>query len=90
MRIVCGKLRSACQVKERQQNNLCAILERLGFEAFKGIPSVLRHKVRPVAVSVHVDDELVAGKKGQSKWLVSELKKVFKLTIEGPFPSERG
>ena len=51
---------------------------------------MLRHKVRPVAVSVHVDDELIAGRKGQSKWLVSELKKVFKLTIEGPFPSERG
>ena len=74
---------------EQWFSHLCAILERLGFEAFKGIPSVLRHKVRPVAVSVHVDDELVAGKKGQSKWLVSELKKVFKLTIEGPFPSER-
>ena len=75
---------------EQWFSHLCAILERLGFEAFKGIPSVLRHKVRPVAVSVHVDDELVAGKKGQSRWLVSELKKVFKLTIEGPFPSERG
>ena len=67
---------------EQWCSRLCAVLERLGFEAFKGIPSMLRHKVRPVVVSVHVDDELVAGKKGQAKWLVGELQKVFKLTIE--------
>ena len=32
---------------EQWFSHLCAILERLGFEAFKGIPSVLRRKVRP-------------------------------------------
>ena len=67
---------------EQWFSHLCAVLERLGFEAFKGIPSVLRHKVRPVVVSVHVDDELIAGKKGQGSWLVKEL--------QGPYPSERG
>ena len=41
-------------------------------------------------VSVHVDDELIAGKKGQGSWLVKELQKFFKLTVEGPYPSERG
>ena len=53
-------------------SHLCAVLERLKFEASKGISSVLRRKVRPVAVSVHVDDKLVAGNKGQSKgWMNS-------------------
>ena len=68
-RIVCGQ--------EQWFSHLCAVLERFGFEAFKGIPSVLSHKVRPVVVSVCVDDELIAGKKGQGSWLVKELQKFF-------------
>ena len=75
---------------EQWFSHLCAVLIRLRFEVFKGIPSVLRHKVRPVVVSFHVDDELTAGKKGEGQWLVNELQKVFKLTIEGPLPSHRG
>ena len=66
------------------------VLEKLGFEALKDIPSVLRHKVRPVVVSVHVNDELIVGKKGQESWLVKELQKFFELTVEGPYRSERG
>ena len=41
-------------------------------------------------MSIHVDDELVAGAKGEGKWLIRELEKFFKLTVEGPFPSHRG
>ena len=65
---------------EQWFSHFCAVRERLGFEAFKGIPSVLRRRVRPVVVSVHVDDELIAEK-------VNKLQRFFKLTIEGPFPS---
>ena len=63
---------------EQWFSRLCAILQRLGFEVFKGIPSVLRHKVRPVVVSVHVDDELIAGKKGQAR----PLKDLFQASVD--------
>ena len=75
---------------EQWFTHLVEILKRLGFEQFVGIPSILKHRVKKIAVSIHVDDELVAGAKGEGRWLICELEKFFKLTVEGPFPSHRG
>ena len=73
----------------RWYEHLRSILERLGFEFSKHVPALARHKTKPVCISIHVDDELLAGKKEDSLWLVEELEKIFRVEKEGPYPLNR-
>ena len=73
----------------RWYEHLRSIVERLGFEFSKHVPALARHKTRPVFISIHVDDELLAGKKEDSLWLVEELEKIFRVEKEGPYPLNR-
>ena len=50
------------------------------------MPSLFRHETKSLAVSVHVDDEIVVGEDACLQWLDSELKKHFTIQAEGPFP----
>ena len=70
----------------RWYEHLRSILERLGFEFSQHVPGLARHKTRAVWISIHVDDELLAGQREDSLWLVEELEKVFRVEKEGPYP----
>ena len=73
----------------RWYEHLRSILDRLGFEFSQHVPALARHKTRAVWISIHVDDELLAGQRGDSLWLVEELEKVFRVEKEGPYPLNR-
>ena len=65
-------------------------LRQLGFVQCQAMPSVLRHKHKKIVVNVHVDDELIASETTEDAlWLTRELKKVYKLQIEGPYPIQK-
>ena len=62
-------------------------LAALGFLQCTAMPSVMRHKSRKVVINIHVDDELVAAESlEEAHWFIGELKKKFKVQVEGPFP----
>lgn len=72
---------------QRWFNSFADKLQSIGFEQCMAIPSVFRHKTKRILVNMHVDDELVASETaGDAHWLISELKKTYKLQVEGPFP----
>ena len=73
----------------RWYEHLRSILERLGFEFSQHVPALAKHKTRAVCISIHVDDELLAGQREDSLWLVEELEKVFRVEKEGPYPLTR-
>ena len=73
----------------RWYEHLRSILERLGFEFSEHVPALAKHKTRAVCISIHVDDELLAGQREDSLWLVEELEKVFRVEKEGPYPLNR-
>ena len=53
------------------------------------MPSVLKHQSRKLAINIHVDDELVVGEKLEDiDWVIGELKKIYRLQVEGPIPKE--
>ena len=57
------------------------------------VPALARHVKRPLCISIHVDDELLAGEKNEMIWLVTrlveELEKIFRSEKEGPYPMDR-
>ena len=73
----------------RWYEHLRSILERLGFEFSQHVPALAKHKTKAVWISIHVDDELLAGRREDSLWLVEELEKVFRVEKEGPYPLNR-
>ena len=73
----------------RWYEHLRSILERLGFEFSQHVPALAKHKTKAVCISIHVDDELLAGQREDSLWLVEELEKVFRVEKEGPYPLTR-
>ena len=73
----------------RWYEHLRSILERLGFEFSQHVPALAKHKTKAVCISIHVDDELLAGQREDSLWLVEELEKVFRVEKEGPYPLNR-
>ena len=73
----------------RWYEHLRSILERLGFEFSQHVPALAKHKTRAVCISIHVDDELLAGQREDSLWLVEELEKVCRVEKEGPYPLTR-
>ena len=85
-----------CKVFPGQRNgaqrwfqDFSAVLKRLGFSQCVAMPSVLRHRTRRVVLNVHVDDELIAAEQASDiEWLVEELRKIYKLQVEGPVPRE--
>eukprot|EP00439_Symbiodinium_sp_Y106_P022811 s2616_g2.t2 len=72
----------------RWYEHLRSILEKLGFVFSVHVP-LARHVKRRLCISIHVDDELLAGEKQETVWLVEELEKIFKVEKEGPYPSDR-
>ena len=73
----------------RWYEHLRSILEKLGFVFSVHVPALARHVKRRLCISIHVDDELLAGEKQETVWLVEELEKIFKVEKEGPYPSDR-
>ena len=71
----------------RWYEHLRSILERLGFEFSQHVPALAKHKTRAICISIHVDDELLAGQREDSLWLVEELEKVFR--VEKAISSEQ-
>ena len=64
-------------------------LQALGFVSCIAMPSVLKHQSRKLAINIHVDDELVVGEKLEDiDWVIEELKKIYRLQVEGPIPKE--
>ena len=62
-------------------------LQRLGFKCCVAMPSVLKHATKQIAINVHVDDELIASEnEADLMWVIAELKKIYKLQVEGPVP----
>ena len=62
----------------------------LGFLQCAGVPSLLRHESRPLVINIHVDDELVAaGNIDEAEWLFSELRKKYRMEVEGPCPVDK-
>ena len=60
-------------------------LRRLGFKCCGAMPSVLKHTTKRVAINVHVDDDLIGSEsEADLLWVVAELKKIYKLQMEGP------
>ena len=64
-------------------------LRRNRFRVSKHVPALAKHKTRPLCISIHVDDELLAGEKEDTVWLVEELEKIFRVEKEGPYPLNR-
>ena len=83
-----------CKVLPGQRNgaqrwfqDFTAVLKSLGFSQCVAMPSLLRHRTRRVVLNVRVDDELIAAEQASDiEWLVQELRKIYKLQIEGPVP----
>ena len=50
----------------RWYEHLRSILERLGFEFSQHVPAFAKHKTTAVWISIHVDDELLAGRREDS------------------------
>ena len=53
------------------------------------VPALARHVKRRLCIFIHVDDDLLAGEKHETVWLVEELEKIFKVEKEGPYPLDR-
>ena len=89
-----GLLRKAvCGTREAPQSwqmHVTEILHSLGFKAGKANPCVFRHEGRDLAVTVHVDDFLVAGLPQDLKWLKEGFDEHFesKSVILGDGPGE--
>ena len=62
------------------------ILENLGFVFSKHLPALGKPKTKKFLISIHVDDEMLAGKEEPTEWLISELEKHFSVEKEGLFP----
>ena len=73
---------------QRWFNHFTEFLKSLGFLQCTAMPSVMRHKSRKVVINIHIDDELVAAESmEEAHWFIGELKKKFKVQVEGPFPT---
>ena len=73
----------------RWYEHLRSILEGIGFEFSKHVPALAKHRTRPLCISIHVDDELLAGEREETVWLVEELETIFRVEEEGPYPLNR-
>ena len=75
---------------KRWFSSFSSVLLSIGFEACEVMPSIFKHKTRDIIMNVHVDDELVAMKDpADGEWLLTELRKKYKLQVEGPVPIGR-
>ena len=72
---------------QRWFNYFSDFLKELGFVQCTAMPSVMRHSIRKVVINIHVDDELVAAENvAEAHWFMNELRKKFKIQVEGPCP----
>ena len=75
---------------QRWFNAFSEKLRQLGFVQCQAVPSVLRHERKKIVINVHVDDELIASETTEDAlWLIRELKRFYKLQIEGPYPVQK-
>ena len=61
-------------------------LQELGFVFSQRLQALGKHCAKTLLVSIHVDDEMLAGKEEPVEWLIKELKKHFSVEPGGPFP----
>ena len=54
-----------------------AVIEKEKFEAYEGMPTVMRHSERTIYLTIHVDDVLAVGEHEDVKWFVEEFSKKF-------------
>ena len=72
---------------KRWFSSFSEVLGELGFEPCIVMPSIFRHSQKLMVVNLHVDDILVALKfVSDGKWLLQELRKRYRLQVEGPVP----
>ena len=58
-------------------SNFRAVVEKEKFEAYEGMPTVMRHSERTIYLTIHVDDVLAVGEHEDVKWFVEEFSKKF-------------
>ena len=52
-----------------------AVVEKEKFEAYEGMPTVMRHSEKTIYLTIHVDDVLAVGEHEDVKWFVEEFSK---------------
>ena len=53
------------------------VVEAEKFEAYEGMPTVMRHATRKIFSTIHVDDVLAVGEREDVQWFVNEFSKKF-------------
>lgn len=68
-------------------DSFSSFLMGIGFVPCAGVPSLMKHSVKPLIINIHVDDELVAaGSVSDAQWLMAQLTTKYKMEAEGPCP----
>jgi len=60
-----------------------AVVEKEKFEAYEGMPTVMRHSERAIYLTIHVDDVLAVGEHEDVKWFVEEFSNKFTVKSVG-------